>query len=59
MKPRPQSSGSYREYKHLKDDDMGDVDDDNGKRVAGYDVSGDAPPTLNGGKPFVIWIMGI
>ena len=62
-RPRPQSSGSYREYRTKNPETDPTLDDPNmSSGFLSKSGSGKAPlsvrETLNGGRPFVIWIMG-
>ncbi len=65
MRPRPHSSGSYRDYRtndYGDDDDGGgedgDRDGDGGLRGHRLETNGVEGPGFRRGKPLVVWVMG-
>lgn len=62
IRPRPQSSGSYREYRtnEYEDEDDDELAEDSGGGLKGYklDNPNSRGPSLRQGKPLVIWIIG-
>ena len=61
-RPRPQSSGSYREYRHSAsgEEEFRKLGIHPSASYPGFNSldQSSALPSLNGGKPFVIWICG-
>lgn len=59
-RPRPHSSGSYRDYKHVNDEEYPFARQYQSATYQGLSsmTINTQIPSLNGGQPFVIWING-